>query len=133
MVKKKRKMTKEQRAAAIERLAKAREKRLAEAGPPQNVHPDVFAKPDDHTFSLKNVRQWIKNTKDQIPTAKQAVRNKQKGAEAELASLQAYVRHCEWYLRTGDWIDNVYGDNQQFKVKWRTVVPAYDEDGCQKT
>jgi hypothetical protein len=133
MVKKKRKMTEEQRAAAIERLAKAREKRMANAGPPQNVHPDVFAKPDDDKFSLKNVRQWIKNTKEQIPGARQSIRLKQKGAEAHLASLQGYVRHCEWYIRTGDWIDDFYGDNQQHKIRWKTTVPAYDKDGCEKT
>jgi len=133
MVKKKRKMTDEQRAAAIERLAKAREKRMANAGPPQNVHPSVFAKPDDDIFSLKNVRQWIKNTKEQIPAARAAVRQNQKGAVAHLASLQGYVRNCEWYIRNGDWIDNFYGENQEKRVKWKTIVPAYDEDGCIKT
>ena len=132
MVKRKRKMTEEQRAAAIERLAKAREKRMANAGPPQNVHPDVLAKPDEDTFSLKNVRSWIKNTKEQIPSARQGVRLKQKGSEAHLASLQAYVRHCEWYIRNGDWIDDFFGPNQEKKISWKTVVPAYDEDGCEK-
>jgi len=133
MAKKKRKMSEEQRAAAIERLAKAREKRMAKAGPPQNVHPDVYALPDEHNFSVKNVRKWIKSTKEQIPGARQAVRLKQKGAQMELASLQAYVRNCEWYLRNGDWIDNFYGEHQEKRIRWVTKVPAYDEDGCIKT
>ncbi len=65
-VRKKRKpMSEEQRPAAAERLAIAREKRLRENPPKyKNVHPSVLAKPDDHTFSLKNVRQWIKTQKE---------------------------------------------------------------------
>ena len=64
-IKRKRKpMTPEQRAAAAERLAKAREAK----GPVQyqNIHPDVVAKPDDHFLSLKKVRSWMKRTKEQI-------------------------------------------------------------------
>lgn len=133
MAKKKRKMSEEQRAAAIERLAKAREKRMANSGPPQNVHPDVYALPDDHNFSVKNVRKWIKTTKEQIPGARQAVRLKAKGAQMELASLQAYVRNCEWYLRNGDWIDDFYGEHQEKRIRWVTKVPAYDKDGNIKT
>ena len=30
----------------------------------KNVHPSVLAKPDEDTFSLKNVRQWIKTQKE---------------------------------------------------------------------
>ena len=54
-------MSDEQKAAASERLAKAREKRLKE-NPPKynNIHPSVLAKPDDSMLSFKKVRQWIK-------------------------------------------------------------------------
>jgi hypothetical protein len=120
--KKKRKMSEEQRQAAIERLAKAREKRLAEAGPPQNVHPDVYALPDDHMLSLKNVRSWIKTQKELLGPARSALRHNQKGAIAEVASIQAYIRHCEWYLKHGDWIDNFYGEYQDKKISW-TINP----------
>lgn len=133
MAKKKRKMTEAQREAAIERLAKARERRMANAGPPQNVHPEVFALPDEHNFSLKNVRKWIKTTKEQIPEARRGVKDKRKGAVMELASLQAYVRNCEWYIKHGDWIDDFWGEHQQKRVRWKTKHPAYDEDGCVKT
>ena len=53
-----RKMSPEQREAAIARLAKAREKRLAKKPPEyKNFHPSVVALPDDHPVSLKKVRQ----------------------------------------------------------------------------
>lgn len=115
---KKRKLTKEQREAAVERLAKAREKRLAKSGPPQNIHPDVYALPDEHKLSVKNVRSWIKTQKELLPEVRSAMRRNQKGAAAELASIQSYIRHCEWYLKHGDWIDDFYGEYQEKKISW---------------
>lgn len=131
-MKRKRKLTEEQKAAATERLRIAREKRLAKQGKPQNVHPDVYNKPDDYYLSYDKVRKWIKSNKEQISVLKKAVRQNVKGAHAELASITGYIRHCEWYLRTGDWIDDFYGEHQEHKITWKTTVEAYDEDGCVK-
>jgi len=128
-VKRKRKpMTEEQRKAASERLAKAREKRQA-ANPPQykNVHPSVVALPDDDTFSRKNVTEWIKHQKGLLSEYRRQERQKVKGATMRVADTQAYIRHCEWYLKNGDWIDNRYGRDAQNTVKWVTVVPAGDK------
>ena len=63
--KKRKPMTPEQRAAAVERLAKARAARQA-ANPTQNknVDPGVLALDESDTFSLKNVRSWIKTQTD---------------------------------------------------------------------
>ena len=120
-----RKMTEEQKAAASERLRIAREKRLRE-NPPKyaNVHPSVLEKGDDHPFSRKKVVQWIKTQKSLLSAERGNVRRKVKGAEAKVADHTAYIRHCEWYLRNGDWIDNRYGEYQEKKTKWITVVPA---------
>ena len=54
-------MTAEQKAAASERLAKAREKRLKE-NPPEykSSHPSVLARGDDDAWSHIKVKQWIK-------------------------------------------------------------------------
>jgi hypothetical protein len=61
-VRKKRKMTEEQKAAAVARLAKARENR----GPSQNklIAEEVRNLPDENPLSLKNVRSWIKENKE---------------------------------------------------------------------
>ena len=56
-------MTPEQKAAAIERLAKAREKQKGPAQH-QNICPEVLTRPDDHPLCLKNVRSWIKTPKN---------------------------------------------------------------------
>ena len=113
-----RKMTEEQRLAAAERLRVAREKRLKE-NPPKyaNIHPTVLEKGDDHPFSRKKVVQWIKTQKSLLSVERGNVRRKIKGAESKVADHSAYIRHCEW-------IDNRYGEYQEKKTKWVTVVPA---------
>ena len=120
-----RRMTEEQKIAAAERLRVAREKRLRD-NPPKyaNVHPSVLEKGDDHPFSRKKVVQWIKTQKSLLSAERGNVRRKVKGAEAKVADHTAYIRHCEWYLRNGDWIDDRYGEYQEKKTKWITVVPA---------
>ena len=120
-----RRMTEEQKIAASERLRVAREKRLRE-NPPKyaNVHPSVLEKGDDHPFSRKKVVQWIKTQKSLLASERGNVRRKVKGAESKVADHTAYIRHCEWYLRNGDWIDDRYGEYQEKKTKWITVVPA---------
>ena len=120
-----RKMTEEQKAAAAERLRVAREKRLRE-NPPKyaNIHSSVLEKSDDHPLSRKNVVQWIKTQKSLLASERGNVRRKVKGAESKVADHTAYIRHCEWYLRNGDWIDDRYGEYQEKKTKWITIVPS---------
>ena len=112
-------MTPEQRAAAVERLAKAREAK----GPAQhqNIHPEVLARPDDHFLSLKNVRQWMKSNKEQLSSLRGEVRRDVKGAKAKFHSVEGYIRHMQHYLKHGDWIDNAYGEHQEKSVKWGTI------------
>ena len=122
-IKRKRKpMTPEQRAAAVERLAKAREAK----GPAQhqNIHPEVLARPDDHFLSLKNVRSWIKSNKEQLSSLRGEVRRDVKGAKAKFHSVEGYIRHMQHYLKHGDWIDNAYGEPQEKSVKWVTIKPS---------
>lgn len=125
-VRRKRKpMTEEQRVAAAERLEIAREKRF-EKNPPKykNVHPSVLAKPEDHTFSLKNVRQWINTQKGLLQKYKSDVRANVKGSIAKVASTEGYIRHCESYLSGGCWIDDFCGEHQETKVVWKVIAEA---------
>lgn len=122
-------MTPEQKAAAVERLAKARAARQKNAGPPKNVHPDVLALPDDATLSLKNVRDWVKTQQEMRPHLRKAVRLNEKGAVARLAACEAYIRHLETYIRTGTYVDMFYGEHAEKKIKYVCRHPAYDKDG----
>ena len=125
MKKRRKPMSEKNRIQATERLKEAREKRMRE-NPPKyvNIHPSVRSLPDDHPMSRVNVTKWIKTQKGLLSAARSAMRNKVKGADAEYYSIQGYIRHCEWYLKNGDWIDNFYGEYQQSQVKWKTLVPA---------
>jgi len=130
-IRKKRKpMTPEQKAAAVERLAKARAARQA-ANPsqPKNVCEEVLKLPDEHYLSYNKVREWIKNNQEKLKEARAEERRNVKGAHAEVKSLEAYIRNMNKYLRDGDWADNFYGENMDKLTKWRCIQPAFDNDG----
>ena len=116
-------MSVEQRIAATERLAKAREKRLRE-NPPQykNIAKEVINLPDDHILCLKNIRKWIKTQKELLTVERKAVRDNIKGAISRAASIEGYIRNCEYYLKHGDWGDDFYGEYQEKRERWKKVV-----------
>jgi len=126
-------MSPEQKAAAVERLRIAREKRLAE-NPPEykSIHPSILDKGDDYYLSHKKVKQWIKTQKELASAERSAVRAGVKGAEAKLASHLGYIRLMESYLRNGDWCNDFYGEYEQNKIKKVCVVMAYEPDGTPK-
>ena len=129
--KKKRKpMTAEQRVAAGKRLALARAKK--KPAQYKSVHPKVRALDDDNDFSIVSIKRYIKATTEKISNLKKAVRLNEKGAIAKLASAQAYKRHCEQYLKDGIWSLDFIGENEELRVVWGTLAPAYDENGIQK-
>ena len=126
-------MSPEQKEAAVERLAKAREKRLRE-NPPEykSIHPSVLEKGDDHAWSHHKVKEWIKTQKGLLSVARGNVRRKIKGAEAEVASTAGYIRNLELYLRSGVYTDLFWGEYQQNKCKTICLVMAYHPDGTPK-
>ena len=127
-------MTEEQRAAAAKRLEKARAKR-AEKNPDygQSALPSALKDlPENHPRHPKKVKVWIKTQKDLASSARSAVKQKIKGAEAQLAGHEGYIRNMQRYLRDGDWVDDFYGEHQQNKIRHRCVALAYDDDGTPK-
>jgi len=127
-------MTEEQRAAASERLARAREIR-AEKNPDYgktSLAPVLHNLPDDHQLHPNKVKVWIKTQKSLAASERAAVRQKVKGAEASLASHEGYVRNMQTYLRNGDWVDMFYGEHQQNKISSRCIALAYYWSGPRK-
>jgi len=125
-------MTEEQKAAAAERLAKAREARLAKQGGPKGVAPEVLALDDDNPLSLKSVRGWIKTQKDLLSAARRDERANVKGATAKVARHEGYIRNLDRYIKTGVYTDMFYGEHQQNRMRQVCLVPAYDKDGNMK-
>jgi len=127
-------MSEEQRVAAAARLEKAREKRK-EKNPDygqSGVSQSLKDLPEDHPLHPKKVKEWIKTQKDLLSSARSSVRQKIKGAEAQLAMHEGYIKNMQRYLRDGDWVDDFYGEHQQNKIRHRCVSLAYYDDGTPK-
>jgi hypothetical protein len=120
-------MTDEQKEAASERLAKAREAKLKKNPDygQTNIHESLRKLPDDHQLSPAKVKNWIKVQKDLAKSERAAVRQNIKGAEARLADHEGYIRNMQTYLRSGDWADMFYGEQQQGKIRNHCVALGY--------
>ena len=90
----------------------------AAASPSQRTLPDDAFNPD-------KVKQWINTQKELAILERKGIRQKVKGAIANHASHEAYVKNLQRYLRTGDWVDDFYGEYQEKRIRWRCRVPAY--------
>ena len=135
-IKKTRKISEEHKEKLRERLAKMRaKKKPAEY---KNIAKSVLALPDDDTYSFKNVKEWIKENKLQVSALGQQARNrsgtpKDKQTASNLCeSKKAYIRYCEYYLKSGDWIGIFSGANEEHKVVPRVIAMAYNSDGTPK-
>ena len=129
-VRKKRVMTEEQKAAAVARLAKARENR----GPSQNklIDENVRNLPDENPLSLKNVREWIKENKELLSSIKTFKDSKDAKERSKYNVVATYVANLEAYLRTGTYLDNCWGSQGQNSIQYRVTNMAYHKDGTPK-
>ena len=135
-VKKKRQLSEEHKEKLRARLAEMRaKKKPAEY---KNVAKSVLALPDEDIYSMKNVKEWIKESKDKVAAFSKTARSmkilpldKQKAANAA-EHKKAYIRYMEHYLRTGDWISMFSGPEETNKVVPRCVAMAYYSDGTPK-
>lgn len=132
----KRNISEERKQQLREQLEKARaRKKPAEY---KNVHSSVLALPEDSEYSFKNVKEWIKDNKEQIAALNKSARSfrtdpKDKQKASNLAeSKKAYIRMCEHYLKTGDWIATHSGKEEGHKVVPRVTTMAYYPDGTPK-
>ena len=135
-LKRTRKISEEQRVALRERMVEMRKKR--KPAEYKNVNERVLALLDDDTYSFKNVKGWIKHNKEMVAAlskqgkGRHVVEKEQRRAEMQAASRKAYIRYCEHYLKTGDWIGIFSGQDEEHKVVPRCVAMAYYPDGTPK-
>jgi hypothetical protein len=120
----------------LDKMAKAR----AAKKPPsyKNIHEDVKALPDNHTLSLKNVKEWEKHNKECVKSLKYKIRRMDKGKEKsklerEVENRSVYLANIARYLDTSTWLNLFYGKDQEHKTKWRPIAYAYDDEGYIKT
>ena len=135
-IKRTRKITEEQREALRERMKEMhKKKKPAEY---KNVNKHVLVLPDDDIYSFKNVKEWIKESKEQVAAFSKTARStsvapqeKQKASNA-VDAKKAYIRYCEHYLKHGDWVGMFSGKYEEHKVVPRCIAMAYYPDGTPK-
>ena len=135
-LKKKRKLSEEHKEKLRARLAEMRAKR--KPAEYKNVAKSVLALPDDDKYSMKSVKEWIKESKEQVTAYNKTARSmrispQDKQKAANLAEhKKAYIRYCEHYLKTGDWIGMFSGKEETQKVVPKCIAMAYYPDGTPK-
>ena len=135
-IKKKRKLSEEAREKLRERLAAMRAKK--KPADYKNVAKSVLELPDDDKYSFKNVKEWIKHSKDLVSEYTKTARSrattpqdKQKASNAA-DHKKVYIRELEYYLKSGDYISYFSGQEESNKVSPRCVAMAYHADGTPK-
>ena len=135
-LKKKRKLSEEHKEKLRARLAEMRAKR--KPAEYKNVAKSVLVLPDDDKYSMKSVKEWIKESKEQVAAYNKTARSvrispQDKQKAANLAEhKKAYIRYCEHYLKTGDWIGMFSGKEETQKVVPKCIAMAYYPDGTPK-
>ena len=135
-IKKKRKLSEEAREKLRERLAAMRAKK--KPADYKNVAKSVLELPDDDKYSFKNVKEWIKHSKDLVSEYTKTARSrtttpqdKQKASNAA-EHKKVYIRQLEYYLKSGDYISYFSGQDETNKVSPRCVAMAFYPDGTPK-
>jgi len=135
-LKKKRELSEEAREKMRARLAAMRAKK--KPADYKNIAESVLALPDDDKYSFKNVKTWIKHSKDLVLEYNKIARSRVSSSqEAQKASNVAdhkkvYIRELEYYLKSGDFISYFSGQDEATKVIPRCVAMAYYDDGTPK-
>ena len=120
--KKRKPMTEEQRAAAVERLAKARAARGITGT--KNVHPDVLSLPEDHPLAYKKVKEWLDYNAEYLKSIKTQKDSKERDERREFQVVENYVKNLRIYIKDNVWCDHKYGKKMENKMEWVTVVPS---------
>ena len=130
------KLSEDRKQQLRDQLAAARKKKAPAEY--KHVHPIVLSKPDDDPLSLKSIKKSIKHNKDKASafltnSRRRGASPKQSNADKINADgAKAYIRFMEHYLRTGDWISDYMGDDEEKKTQWKCVAMAYNPDGTPK-
>ena len=129
-INRKRKMSDKQRAAAAERLAKAR----AAKQPAKNMTLDESIRdlPDDHALAPKKVKEWIKEQKTKVSSMRSMKDSKDGKDRGAYFVEEGYLHNLQNYLRTGTYADSRFGANREKLIKLKCVKLAYDKNGMVK-
>ena len=135
-LKKKRKLSEEAREKLRERLAAMRAKKKPTDY--KNVAKSVLELPEDDKYSFKNVKEWIKHSKDLVSEYNKTARSRASSPQEKQKAFNAvdhkkvYIRDLEYYLKSGDYISYFSGQDETTKVIPKCIAMAYYDDGTPK-
>jgi|10_taG_2_1085330.scaffolds.fasta_scaffold12439_7 hypothetical protein len=102
------------------------EKARKAKSPPKNIsiHSSIRNLPKNHPLNFKKVQEWIKHNKHEHIRLRKLLRRKSGGGyNREINNmaniLDVYILNMQSYLRTGVWLDLRYGQDRQFKIKYK--------------
>ena len=129
-------LSEERKQELRDQLTKARKKKTPAEY--KNIYPTVLTKPDDDPLSVKSIKKWIKHNKEKASAY--LTNSRRRGAPPKQSiidkirseNVKAYIRFMEHYLRTGDWVSNYMGADEEMKTQWKCVAMAYHADGTPK-
>ena len=129
-------LSEERKQELRDQLTKARSKKAPAEY--KNIHPKILEKPDDDSLSLKSIKKWIKHNK--VKAAAYLTNSRRRGAfpkqsiadKINADGAKAYIRMMEHYLKSGDWVSNFMGADEEMKTQWKCVAMAYHADGTPK-
>ena len=129
-------LSEERKQELRDQLTKARKKKAPAEY--KNIHPTVLSKSDDDPLSVKSIKKWIKHNKEKASAY--LTNSRRRGASPKQSiidkirseNVKAYIRFMEHYLRTGDWVSNYMGADEEMKTQWKCVAMAYHADGTPK-
>jgi hypothetical protein len=121
-----RKLTDEEKKAASERLAKAREARGHDGR--MGVHESIRDYPEDHYLHWKKVKQWIKSCELELKGMRHLKNSTKWQERSQHKDLEVYIYNMKKYLSGGVWLDFRYGEDREHKIKYRCLAKAYDDE-----
>lgn len=107
-------MSDAQRAAASERLAKAREARGHDGS--KSVHPLLLDMDDDSPIHWRKVREWVKEIGVELRSKKAQRLSKDSKERQEYQTLEVYLGNLKRYLDSSIWLDARYGRHREGKM-----------------
>ena len=132
-VRKRRTMTPEQKAAAAERLAKARAARAAKNPDKKTSRPEIFSRyTPDHPLSYEKTKENLAYQQELLKSYKLLRDSSNWQDRCKYTELETHILHLKSYLTSGVYSSLFYGKEAQNKTKYHCVKMAYYSDGTPK-
>ena len=94
----------------------------------KTIEYKIPSKPKDHPIHPDTVVEWIAYQRAQAIAYGKIGRSYKSSPDEKLIALRkeadakAYIKEMNHYLRTGDWISNVWGQDGSNRTLWRKVA-----------